>query len=109
MTNEPASVDLLVAVVTDTGSSGYTSATVQRSQRFPSHIFSQIENMAQMGDVPVALIINRRIECGLDAVKQKLPQEVVDQISTMLMGQITRPSVTDSVNLEPKKSSEEAA
>ena len=105
---QPSAVDLLAAVIKKKGSSGYSAATVQRSHRFPLHLIAQIENMAQEGDVPVSLILNRLIECGLDAVKQKLSQEEVDRIETMSPAQIAQPSTPDTVGIPPKKASGKA-
>lgn len=75
-------------------------ATVQRSHRFPLHLFVQIENMARMGGVPVSLIINELIECGLEAVKQELPEEVAQEVSQVTKDQFDRPTVTEKVEVK---------
>jgi len=75
-------------------------ATVQRSHRFPLHLFVQIENMARMGGVPVSLIINELIECCLDAVKQELPEDVAQEVARATQEQIDRPTVTEKVEVK---------
>ena len=82
---------------------GYLGATVQRSNRFPLHVFRQIENMARMGRAPVSVIINQLIECGLEAVKQKLPEDVVREISLVTKEQRELPTVTDRVEVKRRK------
>lgn len=101
---EPTNAQTLAALITRRGESGYVGATVQRSHRFPMHIITQIENMAEMASSPISLIINELLQCGLDAVKKELPEEVVKRISLMSEEQIKRP--TKSVRLEsaPMKS-----
>lgn len=77
-------------------------AAIQRSHRFPAHLFVQIENLARLGDVPVSLIINELIECGLEAVRQQLPADQVEQLTWMTKGQSQRPMVSDYVEVGPK-------
>ena len=53
-----------------------------------------------MGGVPVSLIINELIECGLDAVKQELPEDVAVEVSQVTKDQFDRPSVTEKVEVK---------
>jgi hypothetical protein len=90
---EPSSAALLAALVTGQGAHGYVGASVQRSHRFPVGSFLQIENLAQMGGVSVSMMINELIECGLEAVKAKLPPEAVQRVTAIAPGQLDRPMV----------------
>jgi len=104
MTNERielTSAQMLATLVMGRADMAESMATVQRSHRFPLHIFAQIENMARIGKVPVSAIINQLIECGLEAVKKELPKNVVQQIKVMSQEQVDRPS--KSVKWEVKK------
>ena len=67
-------------------------ATVQRSHRFPLFYFTQIENLARIGGVPVSLVINQLIECGLDAVKQELPAKIVEEMHRVRPERESRPT-----------------
>lgn len=84
MTNksyEPSEAQMLASIVAGTANSGYAGAAVQRSHRFPYPLFIQIENMAKVAGVPVSIIINQLIACGLESVKKELPNNVVKQLT----------------------------
>ena len=76
----PSKAEMLAALIEGTANQSHTLPTVQRSHRFPLHIFTQIEKLAKQGNVPASLIINELLECGLDAVKKELPSELVTQL-----------------------------
>lgn len=96
----PSKAEVLAGLVTGTVAMSQSMATVQRSHRFPLHLFVQIENMARMGGVPVSLIINELIECGLEAVKQELPEDVAQEVARATKEQIDRPTVTENVEVK---------
>ena len=96
----PSKAEVLAGLVTGSVAMSQSMATVQRSHRFPLHLFVQIENMARMGGVPVSLIINELIECGLDAVKQELPEDVAQEVARATNEQIDRPTVTEKVEVK---------
>ena len=96
----PSKAEFLAGLVTGSAAISQSMATVQRSHRFPLHLFVQIENMARMGGVPVSLIINELIECGLDAVKQELPEEVAQEVARSTKDQFERPTVTEKVEVK---------
>ncbi len=98
----PTNTEFLVNLLTGDAQQSYVGATVQRSHRFPAHLFFQIENMARIGDVPVSLIINQIIECGLDAVMSQLPEDVANQIRQISPEQLERPMVTDRIEAKSK-------
>lgn len=56
--------------------------------------------MAKLGGVPVSLIINELVECGLDAVRQELPEDVAQQVSLVTKDQTERPTVTDRIEVK---------
>lgn len=98
----PLKAEFLAGLVTGSSSMSQSMATVQRSHRFPVHLFVQIENMARMGGVPVSLIINELIECGLDAVKEELPEDVALEVAKVTKDQVDRqPTVTENVEVKP--------
>ncbi len=111
MTNEkyvPSKAQILSDLVGGYASVYETSAAVQRSHRFPSYLFTQIENLARLGKVPVSLIINQLIECGLEAVKKELPEETAKQLTFSTQAQVDRPTKNYKVdvkgrNLPPRK------
>ena len=96
----PSKAEVLAGLVTGSVAMSQSMATVQRSHRFPLHLFVQIENMARMGGVPVSLIINELIECGLDAVKQELPEDVAQEVLRSTKEQFERPTVTEKVEVK---------
>lgn len=97
----PTKAEFLAGLVTGSASMSQSVATVQRSHRFPVHLFVQIENMARMGGVPVSLIINELIECGLDAVKNELPDDVAREVAKVTKDQVDgRPTVTEKVDVK---------
>lgn len=100
---EPTKLEILAALVTGSASLESRSASVQRSHRFPLHIFTQIENLARIGEVPVSLIINELLECGLEALLKELPTEVAEQVRLIHKDQLNRALVTDSVEVNRKK------
>jgi hypothetical protein len=100
---EPTQAEILASIVTGRGSSGYMGAAVQRSHRFPYHLFVQIENMANAGGVPVSIIINQLIACGLEAVRTKLPDDIVSQLSHTSKEQSERPVKSISVGIKDGK------
>ncbi|MGO8754748.1 MAG: hypothetical protein ACLQHK_05905 [Gallionellaceae bacterium] len=97
---EPSKAEILAGIVTGDVDLTEGMATVQRSHRFPLHIFIQIENMARLGQVPISVIINQLVECGLDAVRQELPEDIAKQLNHASKEQIERP--TKSVIVEVK-------
>lgn len=96
----PSKAEFLAGLVTGSAAMSQSMTTVQRSHRFPLHLFVQIENMARMGGVPVSLIINELIECGLEAVKQELPEDVAQEVSQVTKDQSDRPTVTEKIEVK---------
>lgn len=99
---EPPKAQFLAALIQGNASLSMHGATVQRSHRFPLRIFTQIENMARMGGVPVSLIINQVLECGLDAVLKELPEETANEVLLISTEQLNRPLISDSVEMLPR-------
>jgi hypothetical protein len=97
---EPTKAEFLADLLQGSATYGSTMATVQRSHRFPMHIFIQIENMARMGNVPVSLIINQLLECGLEAVIKELPEEQAELIYRASEDQIKLKTVTETVEVK---------
>lgn len=97
---EPTKAEFLAGLITGSASMSSHMATVQRSHRFPLHLFMQIENMARLGGVPVSLIINQLLEVGLDAVWKELPEDVAQKIVTVTKEQAERKTVTESVEVK---------
>ena len=98
--DKPSAAEMLASLVTGSGGYGSIMASVQRSHRFPLHLFTQIENLATMGGVPVSLIINQLIESGLEAVKENLPPDTVAKMTLITQKQLDRPMVTDRVEVK---------
>ncbi|RFC35667.1 MAG: hypothetical protein DID92_2727744051 [Candidatus Nitrotoga sp. SPKER] len=106
MTNEqdyPSKAEMLAELVIGNTDLMDTGATVQRSHRFPLHIFVQIENMANMAKVPVSVIVNQLLDCGLDAVSKELPKDIVKQLIAVSKDQMERS--TKSMKIEVKNKS----
>lgn len=89
------------------GCAQYSSSmtTVQRSHRFPMHIFLVIENMARMAGMPISTIINLLLESGLEAVLRELPEEQVKQLHAVLPEQLSRKTQLESVKIKPNSKS----
>ena len=80
---QPTKAEFLAGLITgDAGMQGITG-TIQRSHRFPINIYSQIENLARISNMPVSLIINELLECGLEAVKKELPEDIVSKMTLL--------------------------
>lgn len=97
---ELSAAEMLASLVTGSGGYFHAQASVQRSHRFPLHLFAQIENLAKMGGVPVSLIINQLIESGLEAVKENLPPDTVARMTLITQKQLDRPMITDRVDVK---------
>ncbi len=102
-TKEPSKAEMLASLVTGHGEAAYTMASVQRSHRFPLHVFAQIENLAKMGGVPVSMIINELLDCGLDALKAELSDEEIAKVTVLSKEQVNRPTVTDRADSKEYK------
>lgn len=100
---EPTKAERLAALVTGNASTSYMGASVQRSHRFPLHLFIQIENMARLGGMSISSCINELIESGLEAVKKELPKEIVDELTNISREQIERPTKVAKVESHPPK------
>ncbi|MGC2456696.1 MAG: hypothetical protein WA435_01715 [Gallionellaceae bacterium] len=79
------------------------AATVQRSHRFPVYYFNQIENLGHIARVPISVIINQLIDCGLEAVKKELPKDVVEQLNLVSKAQSERPTKSVKVEVKARK------
>lgn len=90
--HEPTQAEQLAALVTGNAGIEQMGGAVQRSHRFPLHLFVQIENLAHMADTSVSVIVNQLLECGLEAVREKLPEDVAAQVSRVTKEQIERPA-----------------
>ena len=89
---EPTKAEMLASLLTGNANMVERCATVQRSHRFPLHYFVQIESMAKAANVPVSLIINQLIGCGLDAVTEELPEDVVKKLTSCTREQFECPT-----------------
>lgn len=78
-------------------------ASVQRSHRFPLHIFTQIENLARIGEMPVSAVINQLLECGLEAIEKELPPSIVRETKIISEKQLKEPTVTEATKIGKKK------
>lgn len=97
----PTSAEVLAGMIERTASVRSNFASVQRSHRFPVHLFLKIENMAAKAGVPISTIINQLLEAGIEAVFQKLDEDVINQISTVTPEQRERLEKLDS-DTKPK-------
>lgn len=104
MTNEPTKAQMLAGIVRGSASMEEMYASVLRSHRFPFEIFIQIENLASIAQVPVSVIINQLLECGLESVAKELPNEVVRQLSICTTEQMQRKVRNEVVSVKSRKS-----
>lgn len=88
---EPTKAEVLAGLVTGNARFEQVGGAVQRSHRFPLHIFVQIENLARMADTSVSVIVNQLLECGLEAVRKELPEDVAEQVARVSKDQVDRP------------------
>lgn len=102
---ERTEAELLASIVMRTGSTRYMGAAVQRSHRFPYHLFTQIEKMAEVAGVPVSIIINQLIECGLEAVKKQLADDIVKKLTHVSKDQSQRSLKSIKIDSKRKDSS----
>lgn len=97
--HHPSQAEFLADLVTGNAGMAQAGASVQRSHRFPLQLFVQIENLAKMGKVPVSLIINQLIECGLVALKENLPPDALAKVTRVTQEQLDQPVVADKVDV----------
>ena len=102
---EPSKAEMLASLVTGHGDTAYTMVSVQRSHRFPVLMFAQIENLAKMGGVPVSMIINELLDCGLDALKAELSDEEIANVTLLSQEQVDRPTVVEKADSKKYKAS----
>lgn len=88
--DEPSKAAQLAAVLKGHGTTGFRSATVQRSHRFPLHQFMLIENMAKIADCSVSAMINQVIDVGVDALYEHLPPEMAKEIHHVTQKQVDK-------------------
>jgi hypothetical protein len=94
MENElPNKAEFLAQLITGQAGFELITSSVQRSHRFPLTIYTQIENLAQLGDVSISVIINQLLECGLEAVIKELPPDMARKVTMIREDQIKRPLV----------------
>jgi hypothetical protein len=101
--NEVTEAQILASLIKRNGTVTSLSASVQRSHRFPLHIFTQIENMARMANVSVSTIINQLLEAGVEAVHDNLTQNEIAQIKRVSQEQLDRPLKQLKVDLKMKE------
>lgn len=89
--NKPTEAEILASLIKRNGSMSMFSASVQRSHRFPLHLFTQIENMARMADVSISTIINQLLAAGLEAVNENLSEDEIKEIRFVSKEQLDRP------------------
>ena len=89
--NEVTEALILASLIKRNGSIALYSASVQRSHRFPIHLFTQIENMARMANVSVSMIINQLLAAGIEAVQSNLTTEEINEIRKVSDEQMDRP------------------
>jgi hypothetical protein len=88
---ELSEAKMLAAMLIGSMDMSMNAASVQRSHRFPLHIFTQMENMAKIANVSVSVIINQMLEAGLEAVMIELPKEIQQQVTHVSEAQLNRP------------------
>jgi hypothetical protein len=93
--DEPSKAEMLAALVAGTADESYSTVSIQRSHRFPLLLFIQIENLAKQANVPVSVIINELIECGLEALREELPEDMAVGINRVSKAQANRPTISD--------------
>lgn len=103
--DEPSKAQFLASLLHGSGSMEAISSTVQRSHRFPLHLMLQIENMAEKAGVPVSLIINQLLECGLEAVSKELTEEQIKAIITIRPEQLDRKTATQHTAVKSTRKS----
>ena len=100
---EPTKAEMLASLLKRTAGIESISSTIQRSHRFPLHMYIQIENMARMADVSVSVIINELLDCGLQAIHEELSEDEIREIHKTSKEQVERPTKTERVNIKPKQ------
>lgn len=88
---KPTEAEILASLIKRSGHMEMASASIQRSHRFPLHLFTKIENMARMADVSVSAIINQLIEVGIESVKLNLSEKEIEEIDFISPEQLDRP------------------
>jgi hypothetical protein len=101
---EPSKVEMLASLVIGSGKQSHVMETVQRSHRFPLFLFLQIENLAKHAKVPASVIINELIDCGLEALRQELPEDVARSITRITKDQTERPTIVERFDSTKRRS-----
>ena len=100
----PSKAEMFAGLITGHAKFQGNAPTIQRSHRFPVFFFTQIENLARVGGVPISLVINQLIECGLEAIKQELPAELVGEMHSVSPAAVDRLRRTQEVKIKGRNS-----
>ena len=100
----PSKAEMFAGLITGHAKFHGNAPTIQRSHRFPVFFFTQIENLARVGGVPISLVINQLIECGLEAIKQELPAELVGEMHSVSPAAVDRLRRTQEVKIKGRNS-----
>jgi hypothetical protein len=104
MTNtDPTSAQILASIIKGGANFNSVNATVQRSHRFPLHVISCLENMAEMAGAPVSVLINQVLESGIEAVMKELPVEIRSELTRISQAQLDRPMKTVNETVSRRK------
>lgn len=87
---EPTKAEHLAGIIAGTASTSAFMATVQRSHRFPLHVFVVIENLAKKADCSVSAMINQLLEVGMESLLKELPQEIAKEVHHVTQEQIDK-------------------
>jgi len=101
--HEPTKAEMLAGVVSGTANTSTSMATVQRSHRFPLHIFVVVENLAKKADCSVSAMINQLLEVGMESLLKELPPEIAKEVLLVTQEQIDKSNSSISQKLGKKE------
>ena len=100
---EPTKVQHLAGIIKGTASSSLFMASVQRSHRFPLHVFVVIENLAKKANCSVSAMINQILDVGVESIIKELPKEISQELHHVTQEQIDKANSSVKQSLGKKK------
>ena len=100
---EPTKAEHLAGVIAGNASTSMNMATVQRSHRFPLHVFVVIENLAKKADCSVSAMINQLLDVGIESLLKELPLEIAQEVKQVTQEQLNKANSSVSQKLGKNK------
>ena len=93
----------MAGVIAGNANTSMNMASVQRSHRFPLHVFVVIENLAKKADCSVSAMINQLLDVGIESLLKELPLEIAQEVKQVTQEQLNKANSSVSQKLGKNK------